>query len=99
MSRWQRDCEACRRELQALVDGAAGGLRAIRAKHPQASSDDTVMSSEIADFVTEQLDKVAQAERVWIRPHTWKEGPRRMGPMLREIADVRQQIAEIAKRA
>jgi hypothetical protein len=97
MSRWQNDCDACRRELQALVDGTAGGLRDIQTKHSRASSDDRLIADEMSDFVNGQLGKVEQAERVWIRPHAWKEGPRRMAPMLKELANARQRIIEIAK--
>ena len=97
MSRWQNDCDACRRELQALVDGTAGGLRDIQIKHSRASSNDRLIADEMSDFVNGQLGKVEQAERVWIRPHAWKEGPRRMAPMLEELANARQRIIEIAK--
>jgi hypothetical protein len=99
MSRWDEDCEACRRELQALIDGTGRGLQAIRTKHLQAASDGPKMFKEIADFIDGQLGKVDNAERVWIQPHAWKEGPRRMRPMLQEVANARQQIIEFAKQA
>jgi len=99
MSRWDEDCEACRRELQAVIDGTGRGLQAIRTKHLQGVSDGAKMFKELGDFIDGQLGKVENAERVWIQPHTWKEGPRRMGPMLQEVANARQQIIEFAKQA
>lgn len=97
MARWHRDCDACRRELQALVASTANGLHDIRRKQSPASSAGTLLSEEISEFVKEQLEKVEHAKRVWIEPHAWKEGPRRMGPMLQEIEIARQRIIEIGR--
>ena len=92
MSRWDEDCEACRRELQALIDGTRRGLQAIRTKHLQGATVGAKMFKELCDFIDGQLGKIENAERTWIRPHTWEEGPRRIRPMLQEVANARQQI-------
>ena len=81
------------------MDGTANALRGLQAMRLRASSPETLTSKEIADYVNGQLGKVERAERVWIQPHAWKEGPWLMGPMLQEIANARQRIIEIAEQA
>jgi hypothetical protein len=55
------------------------------------------MFKELGDFIDDQIGKVDNAERVWIQPHAWKEGPRRMRLMLQEVENARQQITQTAK--